>query len=68
MLDGKPVVWDTDNLLRDRGFAIVSRPKEGQPIWARGGREFLQSVALDKASAERRAQLKKLEESFVGGM
>ncbi len=35
-----------DDLLRSKDFIIHSRPKDGEPLWARCGRIYTQSEAL----------------------
>lgn len=35
-----------DQLLREHRFSIVSRPKQGEPIWQRNGKLYKQSEAL----------------------
>lgn len=36
----------TDQFLRRHGFQIHSRPKDGEAVWIRGGRTYIQSLAL----------------------
>ncbi len=60
-----PGLFPEDELLRERGFAVLQRPAlGGQSVWVRDGREYLQSDALKKARAEREALLKKLEDAY----
>ena len=64
-LSPAPALFPDDVLLRERGFTIAYRPKHGEPVWNRDGREYRQSEALKKAKAERTEQLKKLEEAYT---
>ena len=39
-------LYPQDIELRKYGFTIYSRPKDGEPIWKKGDRTYLQSVAI----------------------
>jgi len=43
-----------DRLLREHGFAILSRPRQGPNLWVKAGRTYEEAAAL--AIADRRAQ------------
>ena len=67
MRPSTPVIFTDDILLRERGFTIHFRPRVGEPVWSRDGREYKQTDALKKARAERKEQLEKLQEAFSSG-
>lgn len=48
----------TDAMLRKFGFRIRERPRDGEPVWERGGKLYFQSVAeriVKNAKKERKA-------------
>jgi hypothetical protein len=39
--------WPDDIRLRCSGFTIHARPKNGPPVWTKGGQVFTQAAAIE---------------------
>lgn len=53
----------SDRLLRNHGFAIAERKRNGEPIWKRGNDYFVEWRAREIAAIEEAEKKKKLAEA-----
>lgn len=57
-----------DQLLRDNGFRLVSRPKQGQSQWTRDGRLYTFKRALKQLPESLVREARRSEERYLDGV